>query len=444
MNQDIQSLYKDTGNWYPGNISKVNKNGTYEIKWLDDDDDDRSKNNSNLRPGYYVNQKVKVEIKKNIWREGVVMKILLSGKYTVRLNETNENINARYEKLKPIDKFKIIRDEPIEEDVVPTNVSQKEKPDPTIAMRKNNYLNLKSKNLDTTDLKQYKTLDNDRIQLTDDETNINQLYNQLIENAEENFTIEGNTNEDSVRVKPIGCANRYKKIYDCETFEQDYINNQDTNKLEDLDEMYKLNRFIYGYIDGNNDGNCVNGFEHLNITDLLNSMNIPQSTVKNDDDIRFIQDATTLANNINSLIGYVSDAVNNSKEPKELDKRQLNAVWSNEPAIATSLNTVNLISNNQYNTLITHIGFIRADSTLKCYYFTSELTNGDTIFDSSLFRYLQDETAGTNVKKHCSEIGQNTRHYTKDDPNYVSMGCWLNPTFTWLKKLKRIDKKIDR
>ena len=62
------------------------------------------------------------------------MKILLSGKYTVRLNANNENINARYEKLKPIDKFKIIRDEPIEEDVVPTNVSQQEKPDPNITI----------------------------------------------------------------------------------------------------------------------------------------------------------------------------------------------------------------------------------------------------------------------------------------------------------------------
>ena len=35
-----------------------------KIKWLDDDDDDRSKNNSNLRPGYYVNQKVKLKLKK--------------------------------------------------------------------------------------------------------------------------------------------------------------------------------------------------------------------------------------------------------------------------------------------------------------------------------------------------------------------------------------------
>ena len=33
---------------------------------------------------------------------------------------------------------------------------------------------------------------------------------------------------------------------------------------------------------------------------------------------RFIQDATTLANNINALIGYVSDAVNNSEKPKSL------------------------------------------------------------------------------------------------------------------------------
>ena len=86
---------------------------------------------------------------------------------------------------------------------------------------------------------------------------------------------------------------------------------------------------------------------------------------------------------------------------------------------------------------------MRTDSILKCYYFTSELTNGDTIFDSSLFRYLQDETAGTNVKKHCSEIGQNTRHYTKDDPNYVSMGCWLNPTFTWLEEKAKENRQED-
>ena len=97
MNQDVQGLYSSNRKWYPGNISKINKDGTYEIKWLDEDDKDRSKNNSTLRPGYYVNQKVKAKTNNRIWKEALIDKIMLSGKYKVKWNDgSSKNLYINY------------------------------------------------------------------------------------------------------------------------------------------------------------------------------------------------------------------------------------------------------------------------------------------------------------------------------------------------------------
>lgn len=422
MNQDIQALYKDTGRWYPGNISKVNKNGTYEIKWLDDDDEDRSKNNKSLRPGFYINQKVKAEIKRNLWKEGIIQKILLSGKYTVKINDTNKNFNIKYESLKAIDKFKIIRDDPIEEPIETVITKQGPTDEEILADRRKNFIELKSDKIEKINLKQYDTENNAKFKDVPDDVAVNTLFKELVEDNKEGFI-----NSSGKRQDPAGCVNQYKKIYDCETFEQDYINNE--TDVNSISEQHKIEQHIYGHVPGDtNNGPCFEGFTKGQVESILNVFNV---TLSEEEDYtnNFLENSEKFAIQVNSLMNNLSGNPGDT-----ISKEQLARVWFND----TSKTENDYDSTIMYiaNELIEYVGFKSIEETdedgvkqnvTRCFLFKNTLDNNNNITDSDRFKYIQDSVNGSETKIKCnSGINQ-------QPSNYVNMGCWLNPTHASIK-----------
>lgn len=442
MNQDIQALYKDTGRWYPGNISKINKNGTYEIKWLDDDDEDRSKNNKSLRPGFYINQKVKAEIKRNIWKEGIIQKILLSGKYTVKINDTNKNVNFKYESLKAIDKFKIIRDDPIEEPIETIVTKQGPTDEEILANRRKNFIELKSDKIEKINLKQYDTVNNSKFKEVPDDIAVNTLFKQLVEDNKEGFI-----NSSGVQQEPSGCVNQYKKIYDCETFEQDYINNEtDLNSI--IDEENKIEQHIYGHVPGGtNNGQCFNGFTKSEVETILTvvlgySDNDISSTNNFTDD--FLVNSENLATEVNSLLDPSLNQLATSRE-------QLARIWYKN----TSKTDRDYDAATMYiaDELIEYVGFKSIEETddngvkqnvTRCFLFKNTLDNSNNITDSDRFKYIQDSLNGSETKIKCAMTspGQGYRPPAQSDI-YVNMGCWLNPTKSWVDRTSNFIKHKD-